>query len=175
MPKPIIIGCSPRTGSTLLFMSLNQHSLAVSGSEWFNERLNEIDPKAYERKQTGLPCNLIKLFGHQSYHPTFFDIMNSGILVHLYREDKQAQIASFERAWETGQWTADQQSGQWKYERPADLSLLNADAIFREPADISISYEFMIANWNLVIWSILNLAGWPLRELPMATKKIPPP
>lgn len=170
--RSIVIVASPRTGSTLLMLSLQNHPQAVSGGEWFNPRLSEIDPEAWHRQHSGVACNLFKVFGHERGNVGFSELLCEECTVHLYREDKQAQLDSWRRACQTGQWVQGQSPGAyiWEYPDDAEGMIAAGDAMGAE-CEFSWSYEYLIANWDECVAAILQAADWPAMRLQMAIEK----
>lgn len=155
-----------------MMLSLAQHPLAVSGGEWFNPILERIDTDAWRRKQTGEPCNLYKVFGHQRDKPGFDALLSSSFCVHLYREDKSAQLASWRKACRTGQWTCRHSPGAFPLPFPlqAEEWVEQGDA-FVERCELAYSYECLISNWDACITEILLRARWPVMQLEKALEK----
>jgi LPS sulfotransferase NodH len=170
--RRIVIVASPRTGSTLLLLSLRSHPLAVNGGEWFNPRLAEINPEAWHRKQSAVPCNLVKIFGHERHCAGFDELLSGACTVHLWREDREAQVASWRRACQTGQWVQGQSPGAyiWEYPDDAEGMIAAGDAMGAE-CEFSWSYEYLIANWDECVAAILQAADWPAMRLQMAIEK----
>ena len=157
----IIIACTPRTGSNLLMLSLSQHHQAVCGGEWHSEDQYRCDPGHWENKKTNPDkVNLIKVFWPE---PIPFD----GMVVHLYREDIESQIASWERASETGEWISGKSSEPT--EMPANARSIIAGSSYQ--ADVHISYEWMVSHWEETIAMLLEMAGWEVIPLGMAIEK----
>lgn len=170
--RNIVIVASPRTGSTLLMLSLEQHPCAVSGSEWFNGRLQEIATEAWQRKRDGVPCNLFKVFGHEQDCEGFDELLAGACTVHLWREDREAQMASWRRACETGQWTARHRPGAFPMEFPplAAQWADQGDAML-DRCELSYSYEALISTWDQCVLEILLTAGWPPMRLDQVLSK----
>lgn len=170
--KRIIIVCSPRSGSNLLQFSLARHPDAINGSEWFNPNLRLYAPDIWLRKQNKGYFNLIKVFGYNERFAEFEEILSSGVIIHLRREDRTAQLKSWKRACETGVWLNCEHS----YDKPTVLpenanALLDACDRYSERAALALTYEHLIANWKSSIEAILRIAEWPYVDLPMAIEK----
>lgn len=169
--KRIIIVCSPRSGSNLLQLSLAQHPDATDGSEWFNTELETIAPYAWRRRQNGEYCNLIKVFGYEKWADEFEELLASGVIIHLRREDRAAQLRSWKRACETGIWL-NITPGVFKMEFPENAEeQLDICDEFIERAALALTYEHLIANWSESLAAILRIAEWPYIDLPMAIEK----
>ncbi len=164
--KRLIIGTSQRTGSTLLVDSLAVHPEASSASEWFY----------LDRPGGHASANLLKLFSTDEGFDTFQEVLASGTVVFLYREDREAQIRSFERALSTGVWTAEEgKTTEIFPPMPREHIISNierAEQLFRPRASLLVSYEEMIGNWDATIAKILGLMGWERRPIPMMRSKM---
>lgn len=164
MSNKLIIATSPRTGSNLLVDSLSQHTRARSVREIHNP-LGRIEKHLHD-------YNLCKIFSLHKEEPDFWDILNSGTVVHLYRENKEAQLASLERACRTGWWTDEAQGPTMEMHPVTVASLYDTEKLFGPIASLSISYEYMITNWEQVLIDIQQLIGWKHEQLPMVHQKI---
>lgn len=174
----ICLVAQPRTGSNLLLTSLGNHPGALNRGE-FNVPYEFQIPSAQDYlKQTSIPdleCNLAKVFSGYIQEPDILNfISNSDLVIGLYRKDKDAQLASWQRACKTGIWREEQQGKTPPRELPTNPKqwLESNLADLRKVCNFIISYEDLIANWDDILQDILDLAGWPYVGLPKATKKI---
>ena len=170
--KNIVIVGSPRSGTSLLLLSLAQHPQALLGNEWLNTDLEQVDPVSYERKINGVICNLFKVFAYQYQHPEFIGIVQNSFTVGITRLNKAAQEASFHKACLTGQWVKTHELGKYKYDYVPHFSewVVLGDA-FANMCRVTYTYEHIVENWDAVIEEILTEAGWPVMQLPMAIEK----
>lgn len=140
----IIICTSPRTGSNLLVDSVAQHPDAVSASEWFNPKAPQYARK--NRNERPDDCNLLKLMIYEHRRPAFREVFNSGIRVFLFREDVDAQIASWRRACRTGMWVDGVLDSPEKFPGNARQLIQKAENLFLPECHMSVSYECLIEN-----------------------------
>jgi len=172
--KRILILCTPRTGSNLLLNSLAQHHDAVTGGEYLSDdRLTHNSPEAIENIKSGAECNLFKAFAADYGLPGFDELYQScDLTIHLYRRNITAQCDSWEKACKTGDWVKNQTDPLPK-EVPSDMrdEIHRSRSLLCALADISICYESMVDHWDATIRYILDVAGWPLVTLPMATER----
>lgn len=166
MYQKIVIGTSPRTGSTLLIRSLARHPFAINAEEYLNTDINK-NPITLEN------YNLFKVFEEQKTHPLFDQVLKNAYLIYLTRQDTEAQQRSFTLANKTGIWQHGQSKG-YINDNPASIDELNkrAKEMFQPICHQELSYEYMISNWDKAILSILHGAGWTKQRLPMAVKKM---
>lgn len=171
--RKIVVLTSPRTGSNLLVNSLANHWQARSAGEWYQSRLpdsaklNRIRPDAIDT------CNLFKLFSMDLGNADFAKIVDGAYVVYLYREDVRAQVASWRRACSTGVFSAEGRP------RPQEMTVSDpwaaigaAEDYLRPLADIVVSYEELVSDWNGTIARILSGAGWAVYDIPQAHRKI---
>lgn len=173
-PLPITILATPRTGSNLLQLSLARHRQAVNGGEWCNmiEGENELD--VWKRKQNGVACNLVKVMPQHFSSPRYLECFRrEAVRVYLYREDRDAQLHSWERASKSGNWIAGQRypvQSEWNRARAVGL-IEQAESMYRPVADVMLSYERLIGDWDASVLEILTMACWDSLPISMATMK----
>lgn len=177
--KKIVILSTPRCGTNLLMLSLDQHPAAVCAGEICNA---DADPALWgqsaDRSEMIRRCNLFKVLtvhrSHWDYDQfTAIDALN----IYLYRRDTVAQMRSWVRAAETGIWMAGQDRpyfGPVPTAAHVTAEVAFADRTMMRRADLVISYESMVAHWDQTITTILDRAGWPRQPLAMATRPTPP-
>jgi LPS sulfotransferase NodH len=165
----IIIATSPRTGSNLLMYSLESHSLAVSGGEWFaKHKRPHLTAHWDNRHNRPEECNLVKLFSYDHVEPSFDSVVGSGVVIYLYRKDRAAQLASWKRACETGIWSEREPLDQLKpipFRKDANDVINRAYELFGSIATYQIAYENLIEHWDYWIRHILRAADWPHEPL----------
>jgi LPS sulfotransferase NodH len=163
----IIIATTPRTGSNLLMYSLESHPNAISGGEWYAQKSRPHLMTSWENKlMRPDKCNLLKVFSFDEHRPTFKSLITSGILVFLFREDQNAQIESWKRACKTGIWSEREPVGDphpipWV----ENDHISRAETLFKDRADIVLSYEMLCNDWDTCIKEILTRASWPFIKI----------
>lgn len=159
-----IITCSPRTGSNLLLFSLGLHDGAKNAGELGNH--------LHEPPYKGPDWNLAKLLSWYSDRDWFNSVFIDSFVIYLYREDREAQLASWEKACKTGIWAKGQppQKAEWD-SRAAEEQIELAGELFHYRADMVISYERMVDYWDETIENILLANRWPATKLEQATQK----
>lgn len=159
-----VIGCTPRTGSNLLGLSLAQHPDIEYANEWFNPI-------------HGRPSNsasLLKLFPfHRKGNWIEFDrLLEHSQVIYLFRENTEAQLDSWERAAYSGIWSNDQREPE-----PSTLAinmrkcLRQAESMFSKRSVLQISYEQMVADWDDTIRKVLTVMELKQMQLPQAVSK----
>lgn len=171
--KRILILTTPRTGSNLLLDSLALHPQAITGGEYLSaDRLTHNTDAAIENIKAGVDVNLVKVFWDQRHHPLFDHLVRTfEVRCELFRWDRLAQLASWQRACRTGVWTNEPELPPSPTVFPSDAPKQIADAhdpsqgnSFATLATIHVAYETLISNWDREIGRILDDAGWaPLR------------
>lgn len=143
----IIICCTPRTGSNWLQGELAKQPGRISGGEWYQrtEWRNRTEVWLNKQRRPTL-CNIIKVFASDHTEPTFDNVIGSGRIIYLYREDRDAQLASWRKACETGLWTPNSKPVSVPFPEDAEEQIKLADNLFRSIANWIISYEEMVAN-----------------------------
>jgi len=167
-PKKLVVGTSPRTGSTLLVDSLWQHPEIVSAHEIFNPRVGD-RPEGW---------NLCKVHSVNVDDPQFWELLcDRGVTVlFLYREDIDRQLWSWGHALETGRWVMERDDLRIKFEMPPRQWMLEmielAEKVFRPRASMVLSYEKMVGNWDATVEKVLDLGNWSRTVLPMARRRM---
>ncbi len=173
----IIIATSPRTGSNLLLYSLETHTKAVSGGEWFAKlKRPHLENSWNNRHYRPEECNLLKLMAYDRTEPTFHSVLSSGVVVYLYRKNRGAQLASWKKACETGIWSEREPLDQLRpIPFPVDASdvIDQAEFLFKRIATLQIAYENLIDFWDFWIFHILSAANWPLEPIKMQLSRQP--
>jgi len=82
------------------------------------------------------------------------------MVVYLYRENRNAQLASWEKASRTGEWLAGYFSEPTDFPANAVELIEQAKSIYKPIAKVVLSYETLIADWEATIARILAIAGW---------------
>ncbi len=165
--EKILIATTPRTGSNLLMFSLGFHSTAVCGGEWWNANALYCYPVHWENKTFKTDeVNLAKVFYGE-------ELLKGFSILHLFREDANAQIASWKRACETGVWIADG-TPYPRVECPGNCKQIieTANEAFRPLAKLSLSYEDLVDDWGYSLWRIQRTFEWSCEPIAMATKRI---
>ena len=160
--RNIIILATPRVGSNLLMYSLAQHPQAICGGEWYCTDERHCEPEHWSNRHR--QCNLVKIC---NLEPIPFE----GLLIGLIRNDRQAQIASWRRACETGKWIEHYEIETVEFPADAEQTIEASNARIHRVCDLIYSYEHMIEKWDQAISIILQSAGWMGISLPMATTK----
>jgi cytosine/adenosine deaminase-related metal-dependent hydrolase len=155
----------------LLVESIAKHPDAVNASEWFNTKASPASKR--NRLERPDDCNLLKLMVYERSRLGFQEIYKSGIRVFLYRNNVSAQLASWEKACETGMWVHGITDSTEKFPDNAEQQIKLAEEMFRPECDMAISYEQLVEHWNDTIENIQRLAGWPVVQLPKALKQFP--
>jgi len=162
----ILIATTPRTGSNLLMFSLEQHSLAICGGEWWNEEEIFCYPVHWENKtHRADKVNLAKVLHGEK-------LLHGYAILHLFREDVNAQIASWQRACETGIWIKDGTPYPTDFPIDCEQRITSANKTFRPLAKLSLSYEDMVDDWGHSMWRIQRTFGWPCESFAQATERL---
>lgn len=178
MDGKIIIASSPRCGTNLLQVSLAEHSSAVNGGEVLNELDTATDQDwggSHDRSAFIAKHNLFKLLSVYRDHEDFGQFLDVGLMVYLYRRDTTAQIRSWKVAASSGMWMRGQVEPMPSFtinNSEALEHIAQADRLFLRRADLVISYEEMIADWDGTIERVLQAAKWPVMRLEMARVKL---
>jgi len=143
--------------------SLAQHPNAFCAGEWHCNIETACHPTHWSNKKNRR-FNLIKIC---NLEPIPF----VGLLVGLYRKDRQAQIASWRKACKTGQWMEGSQLDPVEFPADAEQTIEASNARIHRVCDLIYSYEDMIEKWDRAISIILQRAGWQDIPLAMATTK----
>ena len=154
--------------------SLAKHPDARLGGEVFCDAVPAADWSDRASCQRLIDkSNLFKLMSIYR-HRKHFDLFDGwGCVIYLYRQDIEAQLASWRKACESGQWVAGWRSiepMEYQMERAIE-SIKVADAMFLRRADLAISYETLVDKWDASVAMILAAAGWPQQTLEQATEK----
>lgn len=171
-----MILATPRTGSNLLLHSLENHPEAISAGEIRNDSAQRPLVHRWGWGEAVAKCNLCKfMWLGRNGSDWFRDLHRAdGLRVHLWREDRDAQVDSWLRACRTGQWTADGPR-QRRVRPPSKPNRVidAADAVFRSIADLTITYESLVDQWDAMTGGILASAGWSDFRLRMAEERMP--
>jgi LPS sulfotransferase NodH len=171
----LIIATTPRSGSNLLMYSLETHSRAVSGGEWYAKQKRPHLMAAWNnRNDRPESCNLLKVFSYNANEKTFPALLSSGVVVFLYRRDRAAQLASWKRACESGIWSEREPLDNLNpipFRKDAAALIDRAVTLFAPIAAVQIAYEELVENWDDCIGRILNAAGWPVENIPQRLAK----
>lgn len=163
--KPIIIIASPRVGSNLLMHSLAEHPDAVCGGEW--HCVDEISCRQdHWRNKHFRKCNLIKIMFQE-------EIPFPGLLVGLFREDIESQLASWKKACDTGIWMTGQtvQPSPFPCLQDAREKIICTNKRLYECCDLVYSYESLVNHWDHIVKIILTEANWPIVRINKAISK----
>ena len=173
--RKLCICTTPRTGSNLLMYALEEHPAAISAGELCCPHNIERTRILLERAR--LPadeCNLFKLFVMYKDKPLPKEVMSKSKCLYLYRRDEGAQVASWQKACTTGQWTDFKSSSKHYNGQPVPFQRISREAVVQARADaaaafggcgLSIAYEDMVGDWDGTIAKVLDYVGWPQQQL----------
>jgi len=143
----LIICCTPRTGSNWLQSELAKEPGRISGGEWYQRTEWRNQPDVWINKQRRPTlCNLLKVFAWDHREPTFDNVLGSGRIIYLYRENRAAQLASWRKACETGMWTPESNPVPVPFPEDAENQIELAEKLFRERSSTVVSYESLLCN-----------------------------
>ena len=147
----LTIRTTPRTGSNLLMMSLAKHPEVRSAGEFYCTDPKRCFAEAWANKKLG-NWNLTK---------TFFleEPPRAGLTVFLYRRDRDAQLKSYLRACETGEWIQGMFSTPGEPRQDFLEQVEQAYKSVRNTCHMTISYEDLIEHWDEYIDAILRCWG----------------
>lgn len=169
MEKRIVIGCTPRTGSSSLIEALERHPYAVSAGEAF-----AIYEGAPALELDIHSCNLMKLFASDSQYEDFKKVQENAIIVYLYRQDREAQLRSWEKALATGVWHPHQPPLPPRNDLGRDhmvYQIESAKDIFKQH-HLTLEFSWLIHNWETACYLIWKEAQWELGKAIL--QSIPP-
>lgn len=172
--RKVVILSTPRCGTNLLMLSLDSHPDAVCAGEVCNA---DAEPDLWghsgSRSEFIDSHNLFKVLSVYRSHSDFQQFLGWGFRVYLYREDIDAQKRSWIKAATTGVWM-DGQSRPYIAPKPTsdymDAEIAFADRMMMRQADLVLSYETMVSQWDHTTRTIQKAAWWPVKTLPMATE-----
>ena len=165
----ILILSTPRTGSNLLLDSLAEHPDAVTGGEILSANaLTHNSPAAIQNLIDGKECNLFKVHWSQR-HLLDWRLTDNSLIVHLYRRDIEAQLASWRKACKSGRWCRwDRDPLYADFPTNANHQIFESRIGWSAVADVSITYEHLIECWDATLDFLLRSAGWDAVPLAMA-------
>jgi LPS sulfotransferase NodH len=86
------------------------------------------------------------VFAWDHREPTFDNVLGSGRIIYLYRENRAAQLASWRKACETGMWTPESNPVPVPFPEDAENQIELAEKLFRERSSTVVSYESLLCN-----------------------------
>lgn len=170
----ILIVGTPRVGSNMLLYSLASHPRAVNAGEVLcDDNPPEIEYGKRMYANYLETCNLFKLFWmYRESTEARLLLPTCPTIVFLYRKDIDAQIASWQRAAETGLWTAGH--SRRKTNTPPNLRhfITEARRHLEPMSTLKFSYEQLCQDWDNCVSAVLNSAQWDDIPLRKATVKL---
>lgn len=179
----LILGSSPRCGSTLLLWSLATHSKLKSAGEVFHPCWNP-RREAYYAENPGKSnidflawaiangSNLFKVFPAHPYseHELTF-LRRRCLVVFLYRLDYEKQLQSWKSASNSGEWVKGHAAKPASFPKDAKLQILSGFVKFQHMAHYTLQYEQLVEDFTGQMRTIQELAGLPVENLQPATEK----
>lgn len=148
----IIICCTPRTGSNWFLEEIAKLPGRISGGEWYQHEPSRNLPEVLENKiHRPTLCNVLKVFYSDMGKYAFDKLLQSRKLIYLYREDIDAQLASWKKACETGLWTPTSLPKPVAFPEDAEEQIHKAEELFSPLASLTVSYEELVTSMTTLI------------------------
>lgn len=190
------IVCAPRCGSTWLHTLLNSHFQIVSYGEIVREAhaakpgkpLAALDELVFHAHHSSIQAVGLKIFYEYEDEPDFKKQFREVVddntihIIHLTREDKEAQFQSLKRALATQQWSAGRRISQdppvaidsdelRKYQSNLIVKEGYIDELFQHHLLIKVKYEDLLSNHEVVMTTIQHFLNVSRRHLFSVLKK----